>query len=199
MIGWTARYLGMVRLGDTITVRVDRVGLDNGREVVEVSAKVGDNLVMSATGLLAAPRTVYAFPGQGIQSKGMGLDARSRSKAARKIWDRADKHTRAALGFSILAVVRDNPTTLVANGTTYNHPDGVLYLTQFTQVAMATLGVAQIAELKESGGFVEGAITCGHSVGEYNALAACAGSPAARGGVGGRVPARRGDASPGSP
>ncbi|MCR8899540.1 DUF1729 domain-containing protein [Gordonia sp. GONU] len=175
LIGWTARYLGMVRLGDTITVRVDRVGLDNGREVVEVSAKVGDNLVMSATGLLAAPRTVYAFPGQGIQSKGMGLDARSRSKAARKIWDRADKHTRQALGFSILAVVRDNPTTLVANGTTYNHPDGVLYLTQFTQVAMATLGVAQIAELKEAGGFVEGAITCGHSVGEYNALAACAG------------------------
>ncbi|MCR5980518.1 DUF1729 domain-containing protein [Gordonia jinghuaiqii] len=175
LIGWTARYLGMVRLGDTITVRVDRVGLDNGREVVEVSAKVGDDLVMSATGLLAAPRTVYAFPGQGIQSKGMGLDARSRSKAARKIWDRADKHTRAALGFSILAVVRDNPTTLVANGTTYNHPDGVLYLTQFTQVAMATLGVAQIAELKEAGGFVEDAITCGHSVGEYNALAACAG------------------------
>ncbi|WP_231498996.1 fatty acid synthase subunit beta domain-containing protein, partial [Gordonia alkanivorans] len=175
LIGWTARYLGMVRLGDTITVRVDRVGLDNGREVVEVSAKVGDNLVMSATGLLAAPRTVYAFPGQGIQSKGMGLDARSRSKAAREIWDRADKHTRKALGFSILAVVRDNPTTLVANGTTYNHPDGVLYLTQFTQVAMATLGVAQIAELKEAGGFVEGAITCGHSVGEYNALAACAG------------------------
>ncbi|NED64747.1 ACP S-malonyltransferase, partial [Streptomyces sp. SID10244] len=86
---------------------------------------------------------------------GMGLDARSRSKAAREIWDRADKHTRDALGFSILAVVRDNPTTLVANGTTYNHPDGVLYLTQFTQVAMATLGVAQIAELKEAGGFVE--------------------------------------------
>ncbi len=175
LIGWTARYLDMVRTGDTITVRVDRVGLDAGREVVEVSAKVGDDLVMSATGLLAAPTTVYAFPGQGIQSKGMGLDARSRSKAARKVWDRADKHTRAALGFSILAVVRDNPTTLVAGGTTYNHPDGVLYLTQFTQVAMATLGVAQIAELKEAGGFVEGAITCGHSVGEYNALAACAG------------------------
>ncbi|MFW0787361.1 fatty acid synthase subunit beta domain-containing protein [Gordonia sp. CPCC 206044] len=175
LIGWTARYLGMVRTGDSVTVRVDRVGLDAGREVVEVSAKVGDDLVMSATGLLAAPRTVYAFPGQGIQSKGMGLDARARSKAAREVWDRADKHTRGALGFSILAVVRDNPTTLVANGTTYNHPDGVLNLTQFTQVAMATLGVAQIAELKEAGGFVEGAITCGHSVGEYNALAACAG------------------------
>lgn len=175
LIGWTARYLGMVRTGDEISVRVDRVGLDHGCDVVEVTCKVGDNLVMSATGLLGAPRTVYAFPGQGIQSKGMGLDARARSAAAREVWDRADQHTRAALGFSILAVVRDNPTTLVANGTTYTHPDGVLYLTQFTQVAMATLGVAQIAELKEAGGFVEGAITCGHSVGEYNALAACAG------------------------
>ena len=175
LIGWTARYLGMVRTSDTVKVRVDRVGLDAGREIIEVTCKVDDDLVMAATGLLSAPRTVYAFPGQGIQSKGMGLDARSRSAAAREIWDRADKHTRAALGFSILAVVRDNPTTLVASGTTYHHPDGVLYLTQFTQVAMATLGVAQIAELKESGGFVEGAITCGHSVGEYNALAACAG------------------------
>ncbi|NED61133.1 hypothetical protein G3I15_09375, partial [Streptomyces sp. SID10244] len=79
LVGWTARYLGMVRTGDSISIRVDRVGLDAGREVVEVTAKVGDDLVMAATGLLAAPRTVYAFPGQGIQSKGMGLDARSRS------------------------------------------------------------------------------------------------------------------------
>ncbi|GAA3962715.1 fatty acid synthase subunit beta domain-containing protein [Gordonia caeni] len=178
--GWTARFLGMVRLGDQITVRVDRVGIDAGRDVVEVTAKVGDDLVMAATALLDAPRTVYAFPGQGIQSKGMGLEARSRSKAAREVWDRADAHTREALGFSILAVVRDNPTTLVAGApgedpVTYHHPDGVLFLTQFTQVAMATLGVAQVAELREAGGFVDGAITCGHSVGEYNALAACAG------------------------
>ncbi|GAB09541.1 fatty-acid synthase I [Gordonia araii NBRC 100433] len=173
--GWTIRFLGMVRLGDQVDVRVDRVGIDRGREVVEVSMKVGGELVAAATALLAAPLTVYAFPGQGIQSKGMGLEARSRSAAARDVWDRADAHTRAALGFSILAVVRDNPTTLVANGTTYHHPDGVLFLTQFTQVAMATLGVAQVAELREAGGFVESAITAGHSVGEYNALAACAG------------------------
>ncbi|WP_161895945.1 type I polyketide synthase [Gordonia spumicola] len=175
LVGWTARYLGMVRLGDAVDVRVDRVGIDAGREVIEVTAKVDGELVMAATGLLAAPRTVYAFPGQGIQSKGMGLDARSRSAAAREIWDRADKHTRETLGFSILAVVRDNPTVLVANGERYHHPDGVLFLTQFTQVAMATLGVAQIAELREAGAYVEDSITCGHSVGEYNALAACAG------------------------
>ena len=40
---------------------------------------------------------------------------------------------------------------------------------------MATLAVAQVAEMREAGVFVEDAITCGHSVGEYNALAAVTG------------------------
>ncbi|MEZ5209796.1 fatty acid synthase subunit beta domain-containing protein [Gordonia sp. (in: high G+C Gram-positive bacteria)] len=175
LVGWTARYLGMVRPGDVVEVTVERVGVDAGRDVIEVMCKVGDDPVMSASAVLAPPRTVYAFPGQGVQARGMGLDAWSRSPAARQIWDRADAHTRASLGFSILAVVRDNPTKLVVRGSVYTHPDGVLFLTQFTQVAMATVAVAQVAELKESGRYVEDAYTCGHSVGEYNALAAGAG------------------------
>lgn len=175
LTAWTTRFLGMVRPGAQIDVRVERVALDAGSEIVEVSCRAEGELVMTATGRTAAPKTVYAFPGQGIQRKGMGLDARARSKAAKEIWDRADKHTRAALGFSILAVVRDNPTYLKARGVEHRHPDGVLHLTQFTQVAMATLGVAQMAELRESGAFVEGALLAGHSVGEYNALAAVAG------------------------
>ncbi|MEV6324603.1 fatty acid synthase subunit beta domain-containing protein [Nocardia sp. NPDC051787] len=175
LTAWTTRFLGMVRPGAEIDVRVERVAVDAGSEIVEVSCRTGGELVMTATGRTAAPKTVYAFPGQGIQRKGMGLDARARSKAAKEIWERADKHTRAALGFSILAVVRDNPTYLKARGVEHRHPDGVLHLTQFTQVAMATLGVAQVAELREAGAFVEGAIFAGHSVGEYNALAAVAG------------------------
>ncbi|MEU2039659.1 fatty acid synthase subunit beta domain-containing protein [Nocardia niwae] len=175
LTAWTTRFLGMVRPGAEIDVRVERVAVDAGSEIVEVSCRTEGELVMTATGRTAAPKTVYAFPGQGIQRKGMGLDARSRSKAAKEIWDRADKHTRAALGFSILAVVRDNPTYLKARGVEHRHPDGVLHLTQFTQVAMATLGVAQVAELREAGAFVEGALLAGHSVGEYNALAAVAG------------------------
>lgn len=171
LIGWTARFLGMVLPGDEVDFRVDRVGIDQGAEVLEVTAKVGTDLVMSATARLAAPKTVYAFPGQGIQHKGMGMEVRARSKAARKIWDDADKFTRDTLGFSVLHVVRDNPTSLIASGVHYHHPDGVLYLTQFTQVAMATVAAAQVAEMREQGAFVEGAIACGHSVGEYTALA----------------------------
>ncbi|SPM35771.1 type I polyketide synthase, partial [Mycobacterium rhizamassiliense] len=175
MVGWTARFLGMVRPGDQVDFRVDRVGIDQGAEILEVTAKIGTDLVMSATARLAAPRTVYAFPGQGIQHKGMGMEVRARSKAARKVWDTADKFTRDTLGFSVLHVVRDNPTSIIASGVHYNHPEGVLYLTQFTQVAMATVAAAQVAEMREQGAFVEDAIACGHSVGEYTALACVTG------------------------
>ena len=188
LVGWTSRFLGMVLPGDEIEFRVDRVGIDRGAEIIEVSAKArragseatpgsgsGGELVMAATAQLAAPKTVYAFPGQGIQSKGMGMDVRARSKAARKVWDSADKFTRETLGFSVLHVVRDNPTSLIASGVHYHHPEGVLYLTQFTQVAMATVAAAQVAEMREQGAFVEDAMACGHSVGEYTALACVSG------------------------
>ncbi|OBI15879.1 type I polyketide synthase [Mycobacterium sp. E2497] len=175
LVGWTARFLGMVRPGDEVDFRVERVGIDQGAEVLDVSARIGSDLVMSATARLASPHTVYAFPGQGIQHKGMGMDVRARSKAARKVWDKADKFTRDTLGFSVLHVVRDNPTSIIASGVHYNHPEGVLYLTQFTQVAMATVAAAQVAEMREQGAFVEDAIACGHSVGEYTALACVTG------------------------
>ena len=116
LVGWTARFLGMVLPGDEVDFRVDRVGIDRGAEILEVAARVGSDLVMSATAQLAAPKTVYAFPGQGIQHKGMGMEVRARSKAARKVWDTADKFTRDTLGFSVLHVVRDNPTSLIASG-----------------------------------------------------------------------------------
>ena len=103
------------------------------------------------------------------------MEVRARSKAARKVWDKADKFTRDTLGFSVLHVVRDNPTSLIASGVHYHHPEGVLYLTQFTQVAMATVAAAQVAEMREQGAFVEDAIACGHSVGEYTALACVSG------------------------
>ena len=136
---WLARWVAPVLPGAEVEVTVERTGVVGGDTAVEVSCRSEGELVMVAEAVVAAPRTAYAFPGQGIQSQGMGLEARSRSAAAREVWDRADAHTRDALGFSILAVVRDNPTELWADGELHRHPDGVLFLTQFTQVAMATL------------------------------------------------------------
>ncbi len=175
IVGWTTRFLAPVRPGATVDIRADRTGLEGGDEIVDVTCRADGEVVAAATARLRAPRTAYAFPGQGIQHAGMGMAGYQRSKAAREIWDRADAHTRSALGFSILTVVRDNPTELTVKGVRSKHPDGVLFLTQFTQVAMAVLGAAQMAELRESGAFVEGSILAGHSVGEYNALAAVSG------------------------
>ena len=181
LMGWTARFLAPVRPGDTVEISADRVGVIDGDEIVDVTARVDGDVVLTATGRLIAARTAYVFPGQGIQRRGMGMEGYTRSKAAREVWDRADAHTREVLGFSILDVVRENPTELrvrdaEGHGQAFRHPEGVLFLTQFTQVAMAVLASAQVAELRESGVFVEGALTAGHSVGEYNALAAVTGT-----------------------
>src|SRR6185369_1252445 len=40
LVGWTARFLGMVRPGDPVEFRVDRVGIDQGAEVLEVAARI---------------------------------------------------------------------------------------------------------------------------------------------------------------
>ncbi|MBD8506046.1 DUF1729 domain-containing protein [Hoyosella sp. G463] len=171
---WTARFLAPVAPGSSLDVTIERTGTSNGATLVEATCRVDGTPVLIASARLQPPRTAYAFPGQGIQHKGMGMAAMATSPAARAVWERADAHTRKALGFSVLAVVRDNPTRLRARGIEHHHPDGVLYLTQFTQVAMATLAVAQVATLRESEVLVDDAVFCGHSVGEYTALAAIA-------------------------
>ncbi len=48
----------------------------------------------------------------------------------------------------------------------------MLNLTQFTQVALATVAFAQTERLRELGALVDGAAFAGHSLGEYTALSA---------------------------
>lgn len=171
--GWTYRMFGMVSLNDRVEITVERTGrLAGGDLALEVTCRDGEEVVAQATATVAAPLTAYVYPGQGIQAKGMALEERADSPAARDVWQRADQHTRAKLGFSILALVRDNPTELVVGGETFRHPEGVLNLTQFTQVALATVAMAQTARLREQGALISGAYFAGHSLGEYNALSA---------------------------
>lgn len=181
--GWSVTFTAPVLPGTEVSATVTRTGVANGLRRVEVLLESEGEIVAVGTATVTAELTAYVFPGQGIQHVGMGMDGYERSEAARAVWDTADAHCREALGFSILTVVRDNPTSLIAGvpgdahaGVNYRHPAGVLYLTQFTQVAMATLASAQVAELREAGAFDESAITAGHSVGEYNALAAVTGT-----------------------
>ncbi|SPT54031.1 3-oxoacyl-[acyl-carrier-protein] synthase 2 [Actinomyces bovis] len=173
LIGWTYTMHGTVELLDEVEVSVERTGLvRGGGQFIEVTCRVDGEVVSRGTAVTEPEPTAYVYPGQGIQTQGMGLDEMNASKAAREVWERADAHTRAELGFSVIALVRDNPTEMTARGVTYRHPEGLLNLTQFTQVALATVAMATTARLAEAGALVEGAAFAGHSLGEYTALSA---------------------------
>ena len=175
LVGWTYNMYGMVQLDDEVEITVERVGkVRRGGLALEVTCRVDGQIVSKASALTRAPRAAFVYPGQGIQKQGMSLDERAKSPAVRETWERADKLTREKLGFSILAVVRDNPKELTAHGVIYHHPEGLLNLTQFTQVALATVAFAQTARLREAGCDIWPAYFAGHSLGEYNALSSFA-------------------------
>ncbi|QWW19412.1 DUF1729 domain-containing protein [Schaalia sp. 19OD2882] len=172
IIGWSYQMHGMVDLSDEVEITVERVGRSGGLLALEATCRVKGEVVSIGKALVRAPVTAYVYPGQGIQRQGMGME--DMSPVMREVWRRADTHTREHLGFSIEAIVRDNPTELHIGDEVLRHPDGVLNLTQFTQVALATLAYAQTEDLRARGAFVDASIYAGHSLGEYNALASCA-------------------------
>ena len=72
VVGWTSRFLGMVLPGDEIDFRVDRVGIDRGAEIIEVSRQGrqrsgdgGDRAVGSAQDRVRVPGTGHPAQGHG--------------------------------------------------------------------------------------------------------------------------------------
>lgn len=172
IIGWSYQMHGMVDLNDEVEITVERVGRGHGRTLLEVTCRIRGEVVSIGKAIIEAPRFAYVYPGQGIQRAKMGME--NPTPVMREVWSRADVYTRAHLGFSIEAIVRDNPTVIRIGDQTLRHPEGVLNLTQFTQVALATLAYAQTEDLRAQGVFVDDAVYAGHSLGEYTALSACA-------------------------
>jgi fatty acid synthase len=171
--GWTVQWYSPTQLNDEVELTLERIGkIEGGGLILEVVAKIGGVLTAKFTASTEPERIAYCYPGQGIQQQGMALDEMQVSPAAKEVWERADRHTRKALGFSILSIVKNNPTTVVVKGKKLYHPEGLLNLTQFTQVSLAVVGFAQTARLKESGSYIEGGFFAGHSLGEYVALSA---------------------------
>ena len=172
------RFTDIVHPGEELVVEVEQTALRGGGPIVAVRVRAlreGEPVVLTGTLEFSPPTTAYAFPGQGIQSAEMGMAGMGRSRAARAVWEEAERVCQDAFGFSLLRVVRENPPSLVIGGERLVHPKGVLHLTQLTQVAMVVMASAQVAELRERGLFVDDALFCGHSVGEYAALTAVAG------------------------
>ncbi|MEE2788219.1 MAG: fatty acid synthase subunit beta domain-containing protein, partial [Myxococcota bacterium] len=167
-----AQFLAPVMPGSELKFSAQVVARIAGDEIVTAEVTSDNTPVLQLRARLSGAPTALVFPGQGSQRRGMGMEGYERSAAARAIWDKADRHTRSTYGFSLLEVVRANPKTIDVGQTVVRHPNGVLNVTQFTQVALTVLSCAGVAELREAGACPDSAWFCGHSVGEYSALSA---------------------------
>lgn len=94
MRSFDASFCGMIQPGDEIVVELYHVAMIEGRKVIDVKARnrTTDELVLTAECEIEETPTVYFFAGQGSQEVNMGMDLYVTSKAARAVWDRADKH-----------------------------------------------------------------------------------------------------------
>ena len=115
-----------------------------------------------------------SVPGQGI-AQGHGHEVRARSPGRPRVWDSARESPEEP---GLLGAARgawSHPTSLIAAGVHYQHPDGVL-LPDPVHPGRDGDGRGGSGRRDARGGhFVEDAITCGHSVGEYTALASVSG------------------------
>ncbi len=108
---------------------------------------------------MAEPAKVaYVFPGQGAQWVGMGSDLYNSSDSARAVFEQADD----ALGFPLSRLCFDGP-------------EDELRLTVNVQPAIVAFNLALLSAIKDTGDgtiLPPPAFVAGHSLGEYNALAA---------------------------
>ena len=175
-------FVAPVLPGQDVTFTVTRTGVRDGARVVSVEATTADGVVAMGTAVVAGAAHHVRLPRPGHPDPGHG-HGRLRP-LGRRPGHRGTAPTRSRASGWASRSSRSSGTTrasIEAVGTTYRHPAGVLHLTQFTQVAMATLASAQVAEMREAGVFDPEAAVAGHSVGEYNALARVIGGAAPRG------------------
>lgn len=98
-------------------------------------------------------KVAFIFPGQGAQYVGMGRDFYEQTETGRKVFDQASE----ILGFSMPELVFE--------------PNDRLDITEYTQAAMVTAGIAMMKVLTEQTG-IRPDVAAGLSLGEYCALAA---------------------------
>jgi len=97
-------------------------------------------------------KTAFIFPGQGAQYCGMGQDFYENTKTGKELFDMASE----LLGFSVPELCFEK--------------NDRLDITEYTQAAMVTAGIAMMRVLEEKG--IKPDVAAGLSLGEYCALAA---------------------------
>ncbi|VVT56943.1 uncharacterized protein SAPINGB_P005430 [Magnusiomyces paraingens] len=110
-------FVGMVLPNDDIQVKLEHVGMINGRKIVKVECinVETQSPVLTGEAEVEQPNSSYVFTGQGSQEQGMGMDLYESSPVAREVWDRADNHFVNNYGFSIVDIVKNNPKELTVH------------------------------------------------------------------------------------
>ncbi|SCU77616.1 LAMI_0A01750g1_1 [Lachancea mirantina] len=112
--GYSCQFVGMVLPNTPLKTTIQHVGMINGRKLIKFETKNDrEEIVMTGEAEVEQPVSTFVFTGQGSQEQGMGMDLYEKSDVARQVWDRADSHFRETYGFSILDIVKKNPTEMV--------------------------------------------------------------------------------------
>ncbi|EMR70105.1 putative fatty acid synthase subunit protein [Eutypa lata UCREL1] len=111
---FSASLVGMVRPGDKLSVVVVHEAMLGGRMVLQVTARqiATGEVVLQGEAEVEQPETAYIFTGQGSQSQGMGMALYESSPVAKALWDEMDGVLMDQFGWSIMNIVKNNPTEL---------------------------------------------------------------------------------------
>ncbi|ODV58075.1 tetrafunctional fatty acid synthase subunit FAS1 [Ascoidea rubescens DSM 1968] len=111
---YSCKFVGMILPNSNLETSLDMIGMINGRKIIKVETKNVDtgSVVLTGEAEIEQPSSAYVFTGQGSQEQNMGMDLYNKSKVAKEVWDRADKHFLNSYGFSILDIVKNNPNEM---------------------------------------------------------------------------------------
>ncbi|KAH3663945.1 hypothetical protein WICMUC_005884 [Wickerhamomyces mucosus] len=134
---FSVTFVGMVLPNDTLTTKLEHVGMINGRKIIKVETRnEEDVVVLSGEAEIDQPVTTFVFTGQGSQEQGMGMDLYSKSDVAKQVWDRADNHFLNTYGFSIIDIVKNNPEELTVH---FGGEKGRAIRENYTQMTFETI------------------------------------------------------------
>ncbi|SCU97468.1 LAFA_0G11584g1_1 [Lachancea sp. 'fantastica'] len=110
---YSCQFVGMVLPNTPLKTTIQHIGMINGRKLIKFETQNdNDETVMSGEAEVEQPVSTFVFTGQGSQEQGMGMDLYEKSEVAKTVWDRADAHFKKTYGFSILDIVKKNPTEM---------------------------------------------------------------------------------------
>ncbi|KAK1943247.1 Fatty acid synthase subunit alpha [Phytophthora citrophthora] len=116
IVEYNVTFDGMVYPGDKLFMQARHIGVENGNKVMSIEVvNTSAERVLSVHAVVKQAPMAFVFTGQGSAEVGMGMDRYEASVVARDVWDRGDKHLLDTFGFSILDIVRTNPTAITVH------------------------------------------------------------------------------------